>query len=124
MIAPNSWVEIDRTALFSNVHTCRRLIGPRCRLLALVKGNAYGHGLQESAQVLLEAGVDMLGVEAVGEAVALRTAGITSPILLVGPIPTANFPSFAHQFTLLGSPEQVQIVGEFTRQAAVTSTCT
>ena len=43
MITPNSWVEIDRAALCSNVHVCRQIIGPRCRLLALVKGNAYGH---------------------------------------------------------------------------------
>jgi alanine racemase len=120
MITPNTWVEIDRTALFANVHSCRQLIGPRCRLLGLVKGNAYGHGLRETSMVLLDAGVDMLGVEAVSEAVTLRTNGVTCPVLLVGPIPPANVPLLlAHQVTpLLVSPEQVQIVGEFTRQAA------
>jgi alanine racemase len=120
MITPNTWVEIDRAALLANIHTCRQIIGPRCRLLALVKGNAYGHGLRETARVLLDAGVDSLGVEAVSEALALRAAGVTSPILLVGPIPAANVPLlYSHRITpLLVSPEQVQTVGTFTRQAS------
>jgi alanine racemase len=120
MITPNTWVEIDRTALLANVRSGRQLIGPHCRLLALVKGNAYGHGLREVATALLAAGVDMLGVEAVGEAVTLRTTGVTCPVLLVGPIPPANVPLLlSHQLTpLLVSPEQVQMVGEFARQAA------
>jgi len=120
MITPNTWVEIDRAVLLANVHTCRQLIGPHCRLLALVKGNAYGHGLCEASTALRAAGVDMLGVEAVGEAVTLRTRGITGPILLVGPIPHANVPLLlSYQLTpLLSSPEQVQRLGEFTCQRA------
>jgi alanine racemase len=120
MITPNTWVEIDRAALLSNIHACRQIIGPHCRLLALVKGNAYGHGLRETARVLLDAGVDSLGVEAVGEALALRAAGITSPVLLVGPIPAANIPLLSsHRLTpLLVSTEQVQTVGTFTQQAS------
>ena len=120
MITPNTWVEIDRAALLTNIHACRQLIGPRCRLLGLVKGNAYGHGLRETATVLLAAGVDMLGVEAVGEAVTLRTSGVTCPVLLVGPLPPANVHLLlSHQLTpLLVSPEQVQMVGDFVRRAA------
>jgi alanine racemase len=120
MVTPNTWVEIDRAALLANVYTCRQILGSCCRLLAMVKGNAYGHGLRETAQVLLDADVDMLGVEAVGEAVTLRLAGITCPMLLVGPLPPANVPLLrAHELMpLLVSPEQVQMVGEFTQQAA------
>jgi alanine racemase len=120
MITPNTWVEIDRAALLSNVYACRQLIGPHCRLLALVKGNAYGHGLLETATVLLAADIDMLGVEAVGEAVTLRAGGVTCPILLVGPIPLADISLLlSHRLTpLLVSPEQVQMVGEFARRAA------
>jgi alanine racemase len=114
MITPNTWVEIDRAALLANVHACRQLIGPRCRLLALVKGNAYGHGLLEAARIFLDAGVDCLGIDAVGEAVALRTAGLTCPILLVGPIPPANIPLLVtYQLTpMLTSLDQVREVGE------------
>jgi len=120
MITPNTWVEIDRAALVANVQTCRQLIGSGCRLLALVKGNAYGHGLRESARVLLAAGVNVLGVEAIDEAVALRSTGITAPILIVGPIPAANV-SFLHShqlIPLLVSPEQVQTVGAYTQQCS------
>ncbi len=119
MIAPHAWVEIDRAALLSNVAEFRRLIGPRCQLLALVKGNAYGHGLEEAARVLLDAGVDCLGVETATEGVALRTAGLPCPILLIGPIPPENFPLLiVHQLTpLLASLDQVQALGEFTRRA-------
>lgn len=118
MITPNTWVEIDRAALFSNVEEFRRVIGPRCRLLGLVKGNAYGHGLKETAGVLREAGVDVLGVEAVGEAVALRTAGITCPLLMVGSIPSDAFPLLMeHRLTpMLVSLAQVQRLGEFTNE--------
>ncbi len=120
MITPNTWVEIDRTALLCNVHSCRQLVGPHCRLLGLVKGNAYGHGLCETATVLLAAGIDMLGVEAIGEAVTLRAVGVHCPILLVGPIPPANVPLLvSHRLTpVLVSPEQVQLVGDFACQAA------
>jgi alanine racemase len=120
MITPNTWVEVDRVALLANVDTCRQIIGTCCQLLAMVKGNAYGHGLCETAQVLLDAGVDMLGIDAVGEAVTLRKAGITCPILLVGPLPPANVPLLlAHQLVpLLVSPEQVRMVGEYTREVA------
>jgi alanine racemase len=120
MIAPNTWVEIDRAALVANVATCRDIIGPCCQLLAMVKGNAYGHGLGETAQVLVEAGAEMLGVEAIGEAVTLRLAGITCPMLVVGPLLPANIPLLlAHELTpLLVSPEQVQMVGDYLHQAA------
>jgi alanine racemase len=120
MIAPNTWVEIDRAALLANLHACRQCVGPYCRLLALVKGNAYGHGLLEVARILLEAGVDGLGVEAVGEAATLRTAGLACPILLVGPVPAANIPLLvSHRLTpMLTSLEQVRSVGAFTCQTA------
>jgi alanine racemase len=120
MVTPNTWVEIDRAALLANVHACRQLIGPRCRLLALVKGNAYGHGLLAAAGIFCEAGVDGLGVEAVGEAVALRSAGIAAPILLVGPIAAADVPLLAaYRLTpMLTSLEQVQAVGEFAHSQA------
>lgn len=120
MITPNTWVEIDRAVLLANIHACRQLIGPHCRLLALVKGNAYGHGLLEVARIFLDAGVDYLGIEAVGEAIALRTAGIACPLLLVGPIPEANIPLLApyQLMPMLTSLAQVQLVGSFTQQAA------
>jgi alanine racemase len=117
---PTTWVEIKRVALLANVRACRQRIGARCQLLALIKGNAYGHGLVEAAQVFQDAGVDFLGIEGVGEAVLLRTAGVTCPILLVGPLSPTHIPLvMSHQLTpMLTSPDHVREVGEFIRGGA------
>jgi alanine racemase len=122
MTIPNTWVEIDGEALHGNVQACRRLIGPRCRLLAVVKGNAYGHGLRETARLFLDAGVDVLGVGAVEEGAALRAMGLTCPILLLGLVPAEQFPLLvAHRLTpFLTSLDQVQDLGKFTSRRACT----
>jgi len=54
--------------------------------MAVVKANAYGHGLLESARTFRAAGVDALGVAFLEEGVALRRAGIEGPILVLGGI--------------------------------------
>jgi len=80
-------VEISRKALVHNIGEFRRLIGPRRKFLAVVKANAYGHGLLEVAAIAVEEGVDWLGVNAVEEGLALRRAGIGAPILVLGYAP-------------------------------------
>jgi len=84
---PVQWVEIGRSALVHNVAEFRRLIGARRKMLAIVKANAYGHGLLEAARIVREAGADWLGVNSLEEGVALREAGHTSPILILGYVP-------------------------------------
>ena len=81
------WIEIDPHALGHNVRQFRGLIGRRRRLLAVVKANAYGHGLVETAAIVRGAGADWLGVNSLDEAVALREAGNGSSILILGAIP-------------------------------------
>src|SRR5262245_58415837 len=54
--------------------------------MAIVKGNAYGHGLTRHAKELLASGADALGVAFLEEGIALRRAGVTSPILVLGGI--------------------------------------
>jgi alanine racemase len=82
-------VEIDRTALVHNIREFRRRIGPRRKFLAVVKANAYGHGLLEVAAIAGAEGVDWLGVNNVDEGVALRRAGIGAPVLVLGYAPLA-----------------------------------
>ena len=84
---PVQWVEIRRSALIHNVAEFRRLIGARRKMLAIVKANAYGHGLVEAARIVSEAGADWLGVNSLEEGVALREAGQASPILILGYVP-------------------------------------
>jgi alanine racemase len=81
------WIEISRTALVHNIRQFRRIIGRRRKFLAVVKANAYGHGLREVAGTVLEHGVDWLGVNSVEEGIALRQAGFACPVLVLGYVP-------------------------------------
>ncbi|KIS28435.1 alanine racemase [Arthrobacter sp. SPG23] len=63
-----------------NIRTLRqRSAAPH--FMAVVKGNAYGHGLVDVARAALSAGADWLGTAQLHEAIALRRAGITAPVL-------------------------------------------
>ncbi|ARC55786.1 Alanine racemase [Frondihabitans sp. 762G35] len=73
-------VAVDTGALRHNVEVLRRVVHP-ARVMTVVKANAYGHGAVESARAFEEAGVDWIGVVDLDEAVALRRAGISVPIL-------------------------------------------
>jgi alanine racemase len=80
-------VEISRSALVHNIREFRRIIGRQRLFLAVVKANAYGHGLVETSAIAVAEGVDWLGVNSVEEGVALRAAGIGVPILVLGYAP-------------------------------------
>ena len=79
-----TWVEISRGNLKHNIKTFKDLIGPERILCAAVKGNAYGHGLKVCAPVMMEAGADWLGVNALFEAFELRKISVTAPIYIMG----------------------------------------
>jgi alanine racemase len=70
---------VDLSAIKHNVELLKRTAGTK--LLAVVKADAYGHGLVPVAKAAIAAGADYLGVALLEEAVALREAGITAPIL-------------------------------------------
>ena len=70
---------VDVSAIKFNVELLKKTSGTK--LLAVVKADAYGHGLVPVAHAALSAGADYLGVALLEEAVALREAGITAPIL-------------------------------------------
>jgi alanine racemase len=80
MARPNQ-AKIDLAALEHNVRCARRL-APSSRVMAVVKANAYGHGASLIAGAL-ETRVDALAVACIEEALELRYAGITAPILLL-----------------------------------------
>ncbi|HYL82121.1 MAG TPA: alanine racemase [Candidatus Acidoferrum sp.] len=79
-------VEVDLDAIASNVALARRIAGPGTEVMAVVKADAYGHGAIPVARVALRAGASWLGVAIPEEAVPLRAAGLTSRILVLGPI--------------------------------------
>lgn len=71
---------VDLDAIRSNV-ALLRAAAPTAELMAVVKADGYGHGLLPSARAALEGGAGWLGVCTLEEASALRTAGITAPVL-------------------------------------------
>jgi alanine racemase len=74
--------EVDADAVRANVAALRALVGSDCALYAALKCNAYGFGLVETARTLVDAGVDAVPVARVRDAIELRDAGLTMPVLL------------------------------------------
>src|SRR4029453_7256282 len=81
---------IDLDALARNLAEIRRLVGASVRICAVVKADAYGHGAVPVSRALVAAGVDHLAVACLDEALELRGAGISSPILVFGGIAAAE----------------------------------
>ncbi|MDH5739953.1 MAG: alanine racemase [Nitrospira sp.] len=91
---------IDLTALAHNLLQLRRLLSPGCDIMAVVKANAYGHGAVEISQTLIRQGVVLLAVFSIEEGIALRQAGITVSIVILGPIFREQLEDlFAHRLT-------------------------
>ncbi|MGL5910269.1 MAG: alanine racemase, partial [Phycicoccus sp.] len=76
----SAWVEIDLDAIRDNVAELVRRSGS-AEVMAVVKGDAYGHGLVPSARAALAGGASWLGVAQLAEALELRAAGVTAPLL-------------------------------------------
>jgi len=72
-------IVVDLGAIRDNVAALRARVDRP--LMAVVKADGYGHGLVPSAQAAVSGGADMLGVAVLEEALALRAAGITAPVL-------------------------------------------
>ena len=81
-----TWLEIDLGALAANV---RRLgeLGAPAGLMAVLKADAYGHGAVQAAHTALRNGAAWIGVACLSEGEALRRAGISAPILVLGYTP-------------------------------------
>ncbi len=78
-----SWVEISESALVHNVRQFQKLL-PKAQIMAIVKSDAYGHGLAETSKIFVSAGVDWLGVDSIDEALQLRRSGVKLPVLVLG----------------------------------------
>lgn len=84
-VEPHAWIEVDLGAIRHNYRQVVKLAGPGCRVIPVVKGNAYGHGLAEVSRALSDEGAATLAVTHVEEASDLRAAGIGGDILLLAP---------------------------------------
>ncbi|MBT9439816.1 MAG: alanine racemase [Desulfobacterales bacterium] len=82
--SPLVWAEVDLKAIAHNIRELRRITNPKARFMAIVKANAYGHGIIEVARQSLENGAEALGVANIEEGIQLRKAGIDAPVLIFG----------------------------------------
>ena len=84
-----TWAEISLENLRHNYEAIRKSLPAGCRILGVVKADAYGHGALPVSRLLQEAGADYLAVSCLDEALELRRGGITMPILILGHTPYA-----------------------------------
>jgi len=85
-VTSGAWIEVDLDAISENCRTVRSIIGNDTKICAVVKADAYGHGVIEIARLLSDEGVDYFGVAILDEAIELRKIGIEKPILVLGPL--------------------------------------
>jgi alanine racemase len=118
-------VSIDLEALCHNYRLVRQNMRPQWRLLAVVKADAYGHGAVEVARTLERAGTDLFGVAIVEEALELRQAGITRPILMLGgPWPGQEEIIVVHDLHVaVFEPSQLERLEQAARQAGKICCC-
>lgn len=93
----NTWIELSRSAYLGNMAFLRRCVGSDVELSAVVKANAYGHGLLPIAGLAIEGGADSFCVHSVEEALELRAAGFEQDILVMGHVPVARLESAIDQ---------------------------
>ena len=112
---------IDLDAIVHNYRTMRARCG--VPVMAVVKADAYGHGMVEVARALEAAGVDRFGVADVQEALTLRTAGITSPILAWLHDPADDFvEAVARQVELgIANVQQLQRAAAASKSSGITA---
>lgn len=120
----NAWIEVDIEALEHNVEAMRGVVGPGVDLIAVVKANAYGAGAEVVGPALEAAGVERFAVVWPSEALGLRAAGVTRPILVLGHAFAADAPAaVAAGITLTcHSPELGRAISEAATAQGVTAT--
>lgn len=78
-----TWAEIKLTGLQYNIKKLKLAVGETCKVMAVVKANAYGHGGVQIAKSSAMFGCDWFGVATLNEARELRDGGIKQPILIM-----------------------------------------
>lgn len=87
-----AWREIDSEALAHNASVLQAALPEGCRLMAVLKADAYGHGAIQAARCLRKAGVRAFAIACLSEGIALRRAGVRGTILILGYTPPEEVP--------------------------------
>ena len=116
---PQQHIELDGGALDHNLRLFREILSPGTALLAVVKANAYGHGISEIAP-RAAAIAQWLGVHSAAEARRLRGLGLTTPILVLGFVPPSEFRDLDQDVHLVvSSAEALRWVGVYRQRSGV-----
>ncbi|HOE63691.1 MAG TPA: alanine racemase [Candidatus Sumerlaeota bacterium] len=109
---------ISLDAVKHNIQAIQKKVGAACQVMAVVKANAYGHGMAQVAQASLEAGAARIGVATVDEAAILRDLKIKAPILVMGPalLEHAEFFIARNISAAVGSIEAARAFGRAARK--------
>ncbi|MGB9608703.1 MAG: alanine racemase, partial [bacterium] len=90
------WAEIDLNAIIHNLKQIQSFVGEKVKIMAVVKADAYGHGLVEVGKAISQQGDFYLGVSSLEEGIRLREAGIKSPIVNLLPTLPENLKEAIH----------------------------
>jgi alanine racemase len=104
------WAEIDLAALGRNLKLIRASLPPRIKYVAVVKADAYGHGLPQVAAHLMHAGADLFAVANIAEAMTIREMSADWPVLLLSPV-LPDEDRYLSEFDLaatVSSPEEAE----------------
>jgi alanine racemase len=86
-----TWAEVDLESLAHNTRETRRITPRSAMVMAAVKADAYGHGVEACARTFIENGVDRFAVSSADEAFQLRELGFDTPILVLGFTPAYQY---------------------------------
>ncbi len=113
------WIEVDGEALRHNVGVFREVVSEHTQIAAVVKANAYGHGL-EVVTSAIESDVDWFAVHSAEEVVSLRRLGVRHPILLMGFVPSSAVSQLdSDTHVVVSTPEVVGWLGDHRRRTGI-----
>lgn len=109
-------VNINLDAIRSNINEIRRHLKKDTKLMVIVKADAYGHGAVAVSKALENGLADAFGVAIIEEAVELRKAGITKPILILGFTPKEQF-DLVVSYDVIQTVYQYEMAQELSKEA-------
>ncbi len=113
-----TWAEIDLAVIQRNLNQIRNKSG-KARVMAVVKADAYGHGMREVAKVCAQSGADFFGVATLEEALELEEYGYKIPILVLGYVPVTGareIVKYGIRATVFNEEFAQAVAGEASRQ--------
>ncbi|MEM6993046.1 MAG: alanine racemase [Myxococcota bacterium] len=119
-----TFARIDAEALDHNLRRVQSHVGEDCRVLAVVKADAYGHGAAEAARTFVEAGAWGLAVSLVEEGVELREAGIHAPVVVLGGVYPGSQDVIVHRrlTPVVWTPEHLEMLADAVRRTGAQPT--